>query len=541
MPDHDVFDVIVVGAGTGGCVLASRIAENGINPTTGDRLKVALFEGGSDYMRYHQGVKVGGPFRPGVGDPWRRRIVTNIRQDETSIHYWHYDGFNVKAVGGCSLHWGSHSTMPTARDFYNWNKETDVGWSEEKFKEAVAEAIKMFHVEPLPVINPERAMTAGGGGGPKLSKAGQMFAEPATAMGLKVNQPTDPRDKLTRGEARVNCLNCGYCGRGHYCKYDSKRTGLWYLELIGEPNGLQVIADAEVDHVILAKKGASVVAKGIAYTKDGQKREARAPRVIVSASTTGTPLVLYQSGYGPKDLLGQKLVVENDNVGRHLTGDVAGLSIMLAFGEDIHGGEGRGASIRLHDEDDGARNQLDLSGVRGIAYTIYPNARAFFPVAPDFGREHKNYMKTLTKRVGTVGFHMGRLKWEGGRVGLGGDHLYRRKDDPTIMGLFQKHWPVAQEIVRKMDPKPIKVYDPGPQQFNCYHEMGTCRAGASRKNSVVTPDFDCHDIEGLMIGSGAVIPVDTNTSHMSIVTVSCYAWRRIVANHFTRGAAPLKL
>ena len=107
MPEYDVFDVIVVGAGTGGCILASRIAENGVNPTTGDRLKVALFDGGSDYMRYHEGVKVGGPLRPGVGDPWRRRIVTNIRQDETAIHYWHYDGFNVKAVGGCSLHWGS--------------------------------------------------------------------------------------------------------------------------------------------------------------------------------------------------------------------------------------------------------------------------------------------------------------------------------------------------------------------------------------------------------------------------------------------------
>ena len=47
----ETFDVIVVGAGTAGTVVASRIAENGINPSTGDRLKVGLFEGGPYYLK----------------------------------------------------------------------------------------------------------------------------------------------------------------------------------------------------------------------------------------------------------------------------------------------------------------------------------------------------------------------------------------------------------------------------------------------------------------------------------------------------------
>ena len=46
MPDHKSYDVIVVGAGTAGCMIAARIAEQGINPATGDRLRVACFEGG---------------------------------------------------------------------------------------------------------------------------------------------------------------------------------------------------------------------------------------------------------------------------------------------------------------------------------------------------------------------------------------------------------------------------------------------------------------------------------------------------------------
>ena len=536
MQNTEVYDVIVVGAGTAGTILASRIAENGINPTTGDRLRVALFEGGSYYTRYHDGKEVGGPLKPGLGDPWRRRLVTNIRQDESLVRQWHYDGFNVKAVGGCSLHWGSHAFLPNARDYSNWNTETDVGWTEEKFKDAIEESMKMYHVEPLP--------TAGGAAaeGPRgLSKAGQMFADAATSIGVEVNQPADPRDRTVRGEARTNCIVCGYCGRGHYCKYDSKRTGLWYLELIGEPNGVQTIPDTEVHHVILEKRGASVVAKGIAYTQGGQNKEARAPRVIVSCGTNGTPLVLYQSGYGPKDFLGNNLVVQNENVGRHLSGDIAGLDILMSFGEDIHTGGG-GSSAILHQEDDGYHNVVSISGIRGISYTNrYPDLSALLPVAPDFGREHKAFMKTLTRRVGVIGFGLKGLKWDGGRIGVRGDHAYRR-DDPKILGLFQEQWPKAQEIVRRLNPQPIKVDDPGARAFNVYHEVGTCRAGASRENSVVTPDFDCHDIEGLIIGSGAAVPVGNHTlSHMPIVTTSCYAWRRIVANHFTRGSAPLTL
>ena len=42
---------------------------------------------------------------------------------------------------------------------------------------------------------------------------------------------------------------------------------------------------------------------------------------IVASGANWTPQVLYRSGYGPRDLLGDKLIVENNNVGRHLSGD----------------------------------------------------------------------------------------------------------------------------------------------------------------------------------------------------------------------------
>ncbi len=539
MPDYKTFDVVVVGAGTAGTIIASRIAENGVNPSTGDRLTVGLFEAGPYHLK-------GGPLRPGIGDPVRRQMITNIKADETVPAKWGYDGYNLKAVGGCSLHWGSNASLPIPKDFANWRRASNVDWTEESFEDAIEEAVRMYHVHPIDEyygtsgVNPPDAARARAPSSGKLSTAGQMFADAAKALGLPVNQRrNDPRERGIRGLARINCILCGYCGGGHFCKYDSKATGLIYLKLIGESNGLNVIADAEIDHIIIEKKGASPVARGIVYTQYGEKKEARAPRVIVCCGTSGTPVLLYRSGYGPKDLLGQKVIVENDNVGRHLDGDISSgaMDMIGLFGKDIHDEGGR-SSLLVHEEGD--RNKVTVSGLGGVGYTQqYPRLRALYSVAPDFGWEHKEYMKKGLKRIGSIGTGVRAPIWDKGRIGLRGEHIYRR-DDPRVLGLLQKAWSVSRDIMRKVSPQPIELDDARPQVFTIVHEVGTCRAGESRENSVATSDFESHDIENLLLCSAGVIPNGTHTaSHMPTVSVSCYAWRKIVANHFTRGAAPL--
>ena len=59
------YDLIVVGAGTAGIIAAARIAEAGINPTTGDRLRIGLIDAGAQLFE--------GERRAGYGHPNRRR------------------------------------------------------------------------------------------------------------------------------------------------------------------------------------------------------------------------------------------------------------------------------------------------------------------------------------------------------------------------------------------------------------------------------------------------------------------------------------
>ncbi|MDA2934621.1 hypothetical protein MYX82_09800 [Acidobacteria bacterium AH-259-D05] len=40
------FDVAIVAAGQAGCTLAGRIAEKGVNPSTGEPLRIAVFDRG---------------------------------------------------------------------------------------------------------------------------------------------------------------------------------------------------------------------------------------------------------------------------------------------------------------------------------------------------------------------------------------------------------------------------------------------------------------------------------------------------------------
>ena len=71
----DYYDAVVVGSGSAGCIVAGRLAEHGINPKTGDRLKVALIEAGDDWTVRDPGV------RPGYGTPIRRQYIANINYE----------------------------------------------------------------------------------------------------------------------------------------------------------------------------------------------------------------------------------------------------------------------------------------------------------------------------------------------------------------------------------------------------------------------------------------------------------------------------
>jgi choline dehydrogenase-like flavoprotein len=68
MRAKDSYDCIIVGSGVGGSILAAHLAEKGVNPANGERLRVAMLEAGPYWK---------GDPRPGYGIPLRRQMITN--------------------------------------------------------------------------------------------------------------------------------------------------------------------------------------------------------------------------------------------------------------------------------------------------------------------------------------------------------------------------------------------------------------------------------------------------------------------------------
>jgi choline dehydrogenase-like flavoprotein len=519
---RDYYDVLVVGGGTAGCIVAGRLAERGMNPKTGDRLRVAMIEGGDDWTIRAPGLL------PGHGYPTVRRMVSNLDGESTGPEgspptdpacRWNYAGSNFKMVGGCSVHYGGVFHIPGEDDFRCYRQVGGVDWTLPKFEEAIQEIRNFFPINVFP--------------SELMSKGARMFAEAGASLGYEMRPAA---------VARRNCLACRQCGVGKICRQDSKATSLPWA-YIGLNNGLKVIANAEVDRILIEKSGSSrPVATGVVYKdKAGQMHEVRAARIIVATGAVGTPLLLYRSGYGPREYLGAKTIVENNNIGRHFDVDLE--NAVTAYFPDsippetdaITGGMWTTIKPKPWGE---LTVQIDGGNVGSLA----PHNAAVSQFAPQFGWKHKEYMRHSAGRYqfGVARNVLQFVPWEW-RVTPDGQIQQIRMDEAKINATSKQAAELTQSIFEKMAVKPVQIQQKlvPPHTFVVGpfgHETGTARAGARVEDSVCTSDFDCHDIDHLMFTSTAALP-RTLFSHGCgpAMVFGAYAWRRFVENHFSRG------
>lgn len=270
-------EVVVVGGGSAGAVVAGRLAAEGVD--------VVLLEAGPDY----------GPLG---GGRWPAEIL-----DATALattHDWGYASGPVEGrapwvwerariLGGCSAHNGAIAAVGHHSDYDAWGLP---GWSTAELRPLFATALEMMCV---------RAYTE--------SEAGPFHArclDAARTAGWTIASDLCDLDANTSfGLETVNVV-------------DGVRwnSAFAYLDPVRGSGHLRIVGNALVDRVEETAGAASVHA-----IVDGSPFTFAADTVVLAAGVYGTPAVLQRSGIGdPAHLarLGIATVVESPLVGTNL-------------------------------------------------------------------------------------------------------------------------------------------------------------------------------------------------------------------------------
>ncbi len=287
------FDYVIVGGGSSGCVLASRLSDN-------PDVRVLLIEaGGKDnhpliHMPAGFAAMTTGPFT------WEMKTVPQVHANDRQIVY-----VQAKVLGGGSSINAEIFTRGHPADYDRWAQEEGCdGWAFKDIQDYFirSEGNEIYSGDwhgtdgPLGVSNLNQWQT--------MTRA---FVRACQERGIPYNPDFNGPVQEGAGAYQVTVRNSRRCS-----------AAVGYLQPVLDRPNLELVTGCLV-HRITVENGRAV---GVAYERKGQRIEARADsEVIITSGAIGTPKLLLLSGIGPAAHLkevGIEVVHDLPGVGENL-------------------------------------------------------------------------------------------------------------------------------------------------------------------------------------------------------------------------------
>jgi choline dehydrogenase-like flavoprotein len=536
-------DVVIVGAGAGGGVVAKELAEAGLSV-------VVLERGGWPGFRDHdhdelisqRTTVLGNAFGP--DDERHRRVVVNA-DGSTRVVLPSEGGYNNNAscVGSGTVSYGAMAWRFMEKDFrmrstygaLEGSSLDDWPVSYEDLEPFYERAEWEIGVSGLAGENPFEGPRSKGYPMPPHDYTGEgRILEPAARrIGMHPFHIPMLRNTVPYG-GRPACIHCRYCV-GFACEVNAKcGTQNTVIPRAIETGNCEVRAGCVAAEIVVDERGR---ARGVRYF-DGEDREQTqtADLVVVSCSATETARLLLNS---QSRLFPAGAGNRHDWVGRNLQGHAYPGAVGL-FEQVTYDDVGPGACIAACDFNHG---NAGLKGGGMLANEFIRLPYIFTGMRPpgeaSWGSRHKEFQRRNYRRSISVKGPVQEMPVFEARVQL----------DPSV----KDHWgiPVVRlsgtrhpddiEISRFMADKAeawLKEAGaattwknlPGKGLSGGQHQAGTCRMGNDPKSSVTNRFGQVHEIDNLFVADGSLHV--TNGGFNPVLTIMALAYW--VADHIRK-------
>lgn len=504
-----MYDYVIVGAGSAGCVLAARLTEN---PAT----RVLLLEAGPPDTADEIHIPAALNLLFQTQYDWDFRTVPQERAGSRSV-YWP----RGRTLGGSSSMNAMIYVRGNRLDYDAWRDDYGcTGWS-------YADIVPYF----LRSEDNSRGASAYHGAAGPLSVTDLKHKSPLTRAFVAASRDCGvPANEDFNGTAQD--------GTGFY-QVTQRNGRRWsaadaYLHPAAARPNLTVHTDALATGIIVEGGRAT----GVRYLRRGVNEVARAEgEVILSAGAIGSPHLLLLSGIGPAEQLieqGIRVVADSPGVGANLS-DHPAVTAMWNTPRATNLWEQAGPSQLgrwryLHSgpltsniaEAGGFTRTMPSLPAPDLQWHVLPVPYQRQGLADPATRA----ISMLVTLISVASRGVVRLRSDDPRhkPAIDPGYLYAAEDmEPLLSGLrmareFAAAGPLARHCTVEMAPGPAVRTDDELREYirrdlvTLYHPVGTCAMGgdsrlaASRLTSVVDPELRVRGVEGLRVVDASVIP-----------------------------------